>query len=133
MFSSATTSPEQVVRDMFQALDALEFAQMHTYLADDAQRVDETTGEWQRGREAIQSSFDQMKGVIQRVESRLSSIEPSEWGDAALVTCDLQQTYEIGGETQKIHAPTSVVFRRQDGEWKIVLFHSLPLPEPSPA
>jgi ketosteroid isomerase-like protein len=33
------------------------------------------------------------------------------------------------GKAQHVSAPTTLVLRRQDGEWKLALFHSVPLPE----
>ncbi len=52
-----------------------------------------------------------------------------EWGDAGLVTCVLDQTYRMQGKEQRITAPTSMALRRVGDEWKIALFHSMPLPE----
>jgi ketosteroid isomerase-like protein len=33
------------------------------------------------------------------------------------------------GTPQHISAPTTMILRRDDGAWKLVLFHSIPLPE----
>jgi ketosteroid isomerase-like protein len=52
-----------------------------------------------------------------------------EWGDTALVTLVLDQTYTLGGERRSLHAPSSVVLRREDGAWRIALVHSVPLGE----
>jgi ketosteroid isomerase-like protein len=51
------------------------------------------------------------------------------WGDVGLVTFALEQSYTMDGQKQTREAPTSIVFRRQDGDWRIELIHSVPLPE----
>jgi hypothetical protein len=35
----------------------------------------------------------------------------------------------MGGQARTISAPTSIVFRRQNGDWKIVLIRTVPIPE----
>jgi ketosteroid isomerase-like protein len=45
------------------------------------------------------------------------------------LTCWLNQDYTLEGSAQHVSAPTTIVFRRVDGEWKLALFHSIPLPE----
>ena len=34
----------------------------------------------------------------------------------------------LEGKQQHVSAPTTLVFRREDGEWKYLLFHLIPLP-----
>ena len=46
-----------------------------------------------------------------------------------MLTCWLEQDYTLKGNTQHISAPTTIVLHREAGEWKVVLFHSIPLPE----
>ena len=54
------------------------------------------------------------------------------WGDAGVLTCWLEQDYTFKGTKQHISAPTTVVFRRDNGAWKMVVFESIPLPLESP-
>jgi ketosteroid isomerase-like protein len=51
------------------------------------------------------------------------------WGDAGFLTFWLEQDYTLDGTRHHISAPTSVALRREGGHWKVVLFHSVPLPE----
>jgi ketosteroid isomerase-like protein len=48
---------------------------------------------------------------------------------AACSTSVLDQTYTLNGQQQTIAPPTSIVFRRRDSGWKIVLIHTAPLPD----
>ena len=46
-----------------------------------------------------------------------------------MLTCWLEQDYTLEGNSQHISAPTTIVLHREASEWKVVLFHSIPLPE----
>jgi ketosteroid isomerase-like protein len=98
-------------------------------LTDDAQSVDEITRGWTRGRLAIQAYLSQLNDTVSDVHSRISDVQAKIWGDGGLVTFVLDQTYTIDGQQQSISAPTSIVFVRQDGDWKISLIHTVPIPE----
>jgi ketosteroid isomerase-like protein len=101
-------------------------------LSDDAQGVDEISRGWMRGRAALETYFGQLEGMVDEVRSEVSDIDTTEWGDVGVVTCVVDQSYSMQGQQQKITAPTSMVFRREGDEWKIAVFHSVPLPEESP-
>jgi ketosteroid isomerase-like protein len=63
------------------------------------------------------------------VHSEVSDLHTTAWGDVGLVTFVLDQTYTMNGQEQKLTAPTSMVFRKNGGDWKLALVHSVPLPE----
>jgi hypothetical protein len=45
------------------------------------------------------------------------------------VTCWLEQDYLFDGVHEHVSAPTTMVLRRIDGEWRIALIHTVPLSE----
>jgi ketosteroid isomerase-like protein len=45
------------------------------------------------------------------------------------VTCWLEQDYVLDNQPQHISAPTTIVLRRLGDGWRLVLTHSIPLPE----
>ena len=47
------------------------------------------------------------------------------------MTLALDQEYDMGGQRTSIHAPTLIVVRRLDGDWRMVLLHSVRLAEES--
>ena len=96
---------------------------------DEVQGVDEIARRWMRGRPAIEGYFSQLKDTVSDVRSRMSDVQEDAWDDAGLVTFVLDQTYTLDGQQQTISAPTSIVFRRRGSDWKIVLIHTVPLPE----
>ena len=112
---------------LFQLLDALDISGLTGLLADDAQAVDELTSSWMRGREALQAHFARLPEMVADVRSQVSDLSATAWGDVGLVTLQLDQTYTVNGEVQKISAPTSLLYRRQGETWKLALVHSVPI------
>ena len=49
------------------------------------------------------------------------------WCDVEVQTYVLRQTYVFDGAPTQIIAPTTMIWRRVGGSWKIALFHSIPL------
>ena len=129
MTEQTTTSPEQRVRRMLESLDAMDLDALRPMIAEDAQSVDEITRGWTRGRAAIEAYLGQLMNSVSDVHSEMSDAEELVWGDIALVTFVLNQTYTMDGQKQTISAPTSILVRRQDADWMIELIHTVPIPE----
>jgi ketosteroid isomerase-like protein len=121
------TSLEQLAHRLFELIDAMDVAGMTAMMTDDVQGVDEVSRGWLRGHAAVEDYFERMRGLIDDLHSDLREVRAAEWGDAAVVTCVLDQTYMLDGHHQRITAPTSVTFRREHGEWKVALLHSVPI------
>jgi ketosteroid isomerase-like protein len=112
---------------MFELLDALDTKSLGAMMTEDAQSVDENTRAWTRGRAAIEDYLSQLEGSASAVHSRISDVNETVWGDIGLVTFVLDQTYKMDGEERTITAPTSLVFRRENGDWKVALIHTVPI------
>ena len=124
-----TASLEQIVGRLLELLDAMDVETLGTMVTDDVQSVDEITRGWTRGRAAVESYLSQLEGSVSDVHSRMSDVHEAVWGDVGLVTFVLDQTYTMDGQQQSISAPTSILFRREPGDWKIALIHTVPIPE----
>ena len=120
---------EALVREMFAAFDRKDFQAALQANADDAQGVDELSRRWLRSGEEIASYLRHVETAVQDIRSDVRDVRETSWGDTGMVTCWLEQDYTLQGQRQHVSAPTSVVFRREGGTWRIVLFHSVPLPE----
>jgi ketosteroid isomerase-like protein len=129
MPEQTATSLEQEAHRAFELLDALDLDGLAAMLTDDAQGIDEISRRWMRGRAALEAYFAQMKDAVSEPRSRLSDLHATTWGEVGLVTCVLDQTYKISGREESISAPTSMIFRHQDGSWKIALIHTVPIPD----
>ena len=129
MATQAETSLQQRVSRLLERLDAMDLEGLGAMVDDEVQGIDEIGRRWMRGRPAIEGYLSQLKDTVSDVRSRMSDVQEDAWGDAGLVTFVLDQTYALDGQEQTISAPTSIVFRRRGSDWKIVLIHTVPLPE----
>ena len=113
------------------ALDAKDVDRILSSLTDDAQGVDEVSRRWIRGRNELESYLRGLLAAVGDVRTELRDSEERVWGDVGVLTCWLDQDYTMEGRTQHVSAPTTIVFRRDEGNWKGALFHSIPLSEES--
>jgi ketosteroid isomerase-like protein len=120
---------EKVGNDLMSALDSKDLDRIVESIGEDAQGVDEISRRWLRGRGELDSYLRQMIGAVSGVRSELRDAEERVWGDVGVLKCWLDQDYTFEGKAQHISAPTTIVLRREGGEWKVVLFHPVPLPE----
>jgi ketosteroid isomerase-like protein len=131
MAQSTALSLEQHARRMFELVDAMDASAMAALIADDAPGVDEISRGWMRGRESLESYFASVDETLGTLRSEVRDVHAVEWGDTGVVTFVVEQIYVLDGREHRITAPTSMTFRREDDDWKIVLLHSVPLPDPS--
>lgn len=120
---------ETAARHFTASLDALDVDAMVSVLAADVEGVEEISRRWLRGRGAVAGYLHELATQVSDVRSALRDINERVWGDVGLVTCWLDQTYTYGGESVRISAPTTLLFRRDAGQWKLALFHSVPIPD----
>jgi ketosteroid isomerase-like protein len=120
---------EKKVRELFRSIDAKDFGAFVREATDDVQSVDELSRRWGRGRGALDDYFKQFGPQLSEIHSTLSDVRETVWGDVGLVTCWLEQDYTHQGKKQHVSAPTTTVLRRSGSDWKLALFHSIPLPE----
>jgi len=129
MAEQVETSLQETVGRLLEFLDAMNLEALATMVDDEVQGIDEIARGWVRGRSAMQGYLSQLKDTVSDPHSEMSDVQEDTWGDTGLVTFTLDQTYTLDGQRQQISAPTSVVFQRRDNEWKIMLIHTVPLPE----
>ncbi len=123
-----TAEIELVVRRLFDNFDSLDFDAIREATTSDALGVDEISRRWLRSQDEIAKYFVDLGQVVSQVKSELNDLHVVTWGDTALVTLWLEQSYVLEGQPQKVSAPTTVALRRQGDSWKIALIHSIPLP-----
>ena len=124
-----TSSLDQRARELWQTIDALDFTKLANMLADDAQGVDEISRRWLRSRAELDEYFRQLSGAIAEVRSDVSDLVAREYGDVGVVTGMLNQSYMLEGRRVQITAPTTLMFTRRGEDWRVVLIHSVPLPD----
>jgi ketosteroid isomerase-like protein len=127
--ADTATALEQEVHQLFELLDSMDIKGISAMLTDDAQGIDEISRRWMRGKAALDEYFSQLEGAVSEPKSEVSDLHAMAWGEVGLVTFVLDQTYKMNGEEHRISAPTSIVFNRDEGGWKVALIHTVPLPE----
>ncbi len=118
---------ESMARELFDALDHKDFERLVRLATDEVQGIDEISRGWLRGRAAMEAYLTALGEQVSNIRSTLSAIHTVEVGEVGILTLLLDQEYDMGGQRTSIHAPTSIVARRVDGDWRIVLLHSVPL------
>ena len=125
-----TTSPqEQIVIDMFAALDSIQPEQFFTFFSEDVTIVDEIGKKWLRGKKAAVATWTQILAGMQSCKSKLSDFHVDDAGGISIITCMLGQAYVYEGQPITLNAPTTCLARKDNGEWKIILVHSIPFAE----
>lgn len=120
---------ETVVREMFEGLASKDVDAVERHFGDGAQGVDEISRRWLRGRDALEEYLGGLMTMVDDVRSELHDVQETVLAEVGILTCWLEQDYVLEGERQHVSAPTTVVLRRGDDSWNIVLFHSIPLQE----
>lgn len=119
----------KIATDFFAALDALDAGRMKELLGADVQTVDEISRRWLRGRGAVDDYLREVIPAVSGVATQIRDTEERIWGETGVLTCWIDQDYTMNSTSQHISAPTTLVLRRDGGAWKLVLWHSIPLPE----
>ena len=119
---------ESAVKKMFRALDSGDAVAMKATMAIDAVGLDEVSRSWMVGKQLF-DYVDELLSSVGSLKSELTNINARAWGDTGVVGCVLEQDLIMHGTKHHITAPTTVVLRKEGAEWKIVHFHSAPLPE----
>ena len=115
------------VRDMMVKMDAKDWDALTQMATDDLQGVDEISRKWTHGKKQIIDGL--REAPIEGLHTEVRDINESTWGDTGLVTCWIEQDYTYQGKPQHVSAPTTLLFRKMGSDWRMTLFHSVPLPE----
>jgi ketosteroid isomerase-like protein len=119
---------ERTARELLQHLDQRDFQAILRLTTDDAQGIDELSRRWIRSKTELAEYVRQLEGAVANLHSELNDIQERTYSDTGLLTCWLEQDYTHEGKPQHVSAPTTILFRRENGTWKIALIHSVPLP-----
>ena len=97
-------------------------------IASDAQGVDEISRRWIRGTDEVRTYVRGLVSMVAGLKTTIRDGSERISGDNGLLTCWMEQDYLLEGAMHHVSAPTTVLFRRESAEWKMSLFHSIPLP-----
>lgn len=119
---------EATTRQFFASLDRKDGEAVIRACTNDVQAVDEISRRWLRGIDELGAYIRQMMTMVEDVHTTISDVHESVLDDIGVLTCWIDQDYTLEGKPQHVSAPTTIAFRLANGEWKMLLFHSVPLP-----
>lgn len=119
---------EAATRELFESLERKDAQAIIRVGADDCQGVDEISRRWMRGIAELSAYIQQLMKMVDDVHTTISDVHETVQGDFGLMTCWVEQDYTLEGKPQHVSAPTTVAYRKVGGTWKLLLFHSVPLP-----
>jgi hypothetical protein len=120
-------NPTDTLLSFFAALDRLDAGALGACCSDGMALVDEISRRWLRGRAEVGTYLLQTLAATEAVQSKLGDIHCKQQGETAWITAWLDQNYTFGGKQHSITAPTTAVLQLEEGRWKLVLLHALPL------
>jgi len=115
-------------RQYFDFVDRKDAEALIQASTNDIQGVDELSRRWMRGIDELGAYIRRLLNMVDDVHTSISRAHETIHGDIGILTCWVEQDYTLEGKAQHVSAPTTVVFRRENGAWKAALFHSVPLP-----
>ncbi len=121
-------SLEAATRQYFDFVDRKDAEAIIQAGTEDIQAVDEISRRWMRGIDELGAYIRRVVNMVDDVHTSITGVHETSIGDIGILTCWIEQDYKLEGKAQHVSAPTTVAFRRENGAWKVVLFHSLPLP-----
>ena len=119
---------EAATRQCFDFVDRKDAEAIIGAGTEDIQAVDEISRRWMRGIDEVGIYIRQLVKMVDDLHTSISNVHETVLGDIGILTCWIDQDYTLEGKGQHVSAPTTVAFRRVSGAWKVVLFHSVPLP-----
>jgi ketosteroid isomerase-like protein len=122
---------QTALEHMFDAFERGDVEATVAFVADEAQGVDEVSRAWLRGGDDVRTFVRGLVPMVTGMKTVITDGNETIEGDRGLLTCWVDQDYTIEGSAQHVSAPTTVLFKREGGEWKFTLFHSIPLPPES--
>ena len=120
---------ETVVREIFANVDRKDSDAILSAMDEDVQGVDEISRRWLRGRDAVDEHWRVGLAAVADIRTELRDFSETTIGDVGIVTYWGEQDYTLEGNAQHVSAPMTTVLHRRGDVWKMVLFHSIPLPE----
>lgn len=123
------SQPLDAIQQVLDGLAARDSGQILDAYTDDIAGIDEVAKRWMYGREDLADYTEQLLAAISNCRSELADANESVMGEVAVVTGILRQQYEMNGEPKSVELPATFVVRQDDGNWRVCLFHALPIPD----
>lgn len=120
---------EKRTQELLMHFDAIDVEAIKAMMSDNAQGIDELSRKWLRGMESLEDYFLTVVSQMSDVHSDPSDFCVRMHGEVGIVTFMLNQSYRFAGAIYKVTAPSTVIYVREHGDWKVALVHSVAIPD----
>jgi ketosteroid isomerase-like protein len=118
------TPVERDARQFWAHFDAKDHRALVAMMTKDALETDDLANRWLCGRAAIEEHFAGMGERYHDSHTVLEDVQVSETADTAVLTCVVHYQMRWDGQPGVWRWPTTMIFVRQAGEWRIALLHT---------
>jgi ketosteroid isomerase-like protein len=118
------SNAEQLSREFWAHFDAKDWEALLAMMTPDAMETDDLAGGWLRGPAAIGEHFAGMGPRYEDSHTTLEDVEVAETTDTAVITCVVHYEMRWDGQPGTWRWPTTMIFKRQAGEWRLALVHT---------
>lgn len=115
---------EGLAREFWAHFDAKDHQALVALMTDDALETDDLAKVWLRGRSAIAEHFAAMGNRFEESDTALEDVKVTETPGMAVLTCVVHYRMKWDGEPGSWQWPTTMIFVRASGAWRIALLHT---------
>ena len=115
---------ERLLREFWAHFDAKDYEALSAMMTEDALETDDLAQGWLRGQAAIGEHFARMGERYEDSHTALEDVTVTETSANAVVTCVVVYQLRWDSQPGSWRWPTTMIFVREAGAWKIALLHT---------
>ncbi len=115
---------ERRLREFWACFDAKDYEALVAMMTEGAFETDDLAQGWLRGQAAIGEHFARIGERYEDSHTVLEDVKIIETADTAVVACVVHYQMRWDGQPGRWPWPTTMIFVREAGEWKIALLHT---------
>jgi ketosteroid isomerase-like protein len=112
------------LREFWARFDAKDYVALMAMMTEDAIETDDLAKVWLRGHAAIGEHFARIGERYEDSHTLLEDVRVTETAAAAVVACVVHYQMRWDGQPASVEAPTTMIFVRGAGAWRIALLHT---------
>jgi ketosteroid isomerase-like protein len=117
-------SPEARLREFWALFDAKDYQALLRMMTDDAIETDDFAKVWLRGHAAIGQNFARIGERYEDSHTAIEDVNVTATSSTAVVSCVVRYQMRWDGQPFSVNAPTTMVFVRESGAWRVALLHT---------
>jgi ketosteroid isomerase-like protein len=115
---------EERAREFWSHFDVKDHRALVDMMTQEAMETDDLAQRWLHGQAAIEEHFARMGKRYEDSHTRLEDVTVNESPETAVLTCVVHYQMRWDGQPGEWRWPTTMIFVRKAGEWRIALVHT---------